>query len=84
MHERNRWGGLATTVLALTVTTATAGGCTGVVDGNRNQATPTSIESPPRTSISIFISVPKGRLPEPRQFSPAQSVHSLLAGWWLP
>ena len=38
MHERTGWGGLPTTLLALTVTSAVAGGCTGVVDGNRNHS----------------------------------------------
>ncbi len=38
MHERTGWGGLPSTLLALTVTTVVAGGCTGVVDDNRNHA----------------------------------------------
>src|SRR4051794_21232413 len=38
MHERNRWGGLPTTLLALTVTTAVAAGCTGVAENNPSGA----------------------------------------------
>ncbi|HVY29527.1 MAG TPA: DUF1592 domain-containing protein [Polyangiaceae bacterium] len=40
MHEITRWSGLPTTLLALGVT-ALAGGCTGVVDGNKAGMQPT-------------------------------------------
>ncbi len=38
MHQRTGWGGLPTTLLALTVTSVVVGGCTGVVDGNPNHS----------------------------------------------